>query len=70
VVENTDGSMEKMTAFLGARAPEGGTVVVKDGVEHLGAADTTRAEGIETVSDGGVKGSEEKKEEASAAAAE
>jgi len=70
VVENTDRSMEKMTAFLGARAPEEETVAVKDGVEHLGVADTTRAKGIETASDGGVRASEEAKEEASAAAAE
>ena len=70
VVENTDGSVEKMTAFLGGHAPEEGTVVVKDGVEHLGAADTTKAKEIETASDGGVKPSEEAREEASAAAGE
>ena len=69
VVEDTDGNTEKMTAFLGGRAPEEGTAVVKDGVEHLGAADT-RAKEIETASDGGARASEEAREEASAAAAE
>jgi hypothetical protein len=44
VPKGTDGKdPETATVFLGGRAPEKGTVVVKDGVEHVGDEDERRA---------------------------
>lgn len=38
-IPKAEGGTEKLTAYLGGRAPDEGTVVVKDGVETVGDAD-------------------------------
>ncbi|KAF2813928.1 uncharacterized protein BDZ99DRAFT_410128 [Mytilinidion resinicola] len=63
-INNVDGTTETMTTFLGGKAPDEGTVIVKDGVEHLGDSTTARTKGIESASDGGLRASEAAREEA------
>ncbi|KAF2500766.1 hypothetical protein BU16DRAFT_523529 [Lophium mytilinum] len=63
-IKNADGSTDTLTAFLGGKAPEEGTVIVKDGVEHIGDSTTARTKGIESASDGGLKASEAAREAA------
>ncbi|TKA72311.1 hypothetical protein B0A49_03713 [Cryomyces minteri] len=45
-----EGNKEKVTAYLGGRAPEEGHVIIKDGVEHLGDVDSMH--GIEKIGHG------------------
>jgi hypothetical protein len=63
-INNTDGTTETMTTFLGGKAQEQGTVVVKDGVEHVGDSATARTKVIESASDGGLRAAKEAREEA------